>query len=151
MTHKGAKMVTGLFVAALMAAFLMPVAIGAVTNPDTVSATQSTGETITLQGDLTATLDSVNSDTNATYTLSNDAGSDTVTVAEGSTETATVGDTDVSVTLESAGSSSADTTYEYPKTYGWGDGASSLWLVIPIMMVLGVFLLFVGIALKVTR
>lgn len=150
MNDKTVKLVVGLFVAALMAAFLLPIAIGAVTDPDTVTQTQDVGETITLQGDLTATLDAVNDNTNATYTVANDADSVSTTVNEGATNTITVDGHEVSVTLDSTTATTATTTYEWPITYGWGSAASSLWLVLPILMVLSIFLFFVGMAINRT-
>ena len=132
-----------------MAAFLMPIAIGAVTAPDTVELTQTEGDTNTLQGDLQVTLDDAVADTNATYTVTEGTASDTVTVTEGSTVTATVDGTEVDISLSSATATEATSTFEWPKTYGWGSAAGSIWVILPILMVLAIFLFFTSLALSV--
>ena len=149
MLRKGVGAIVALFVAGLLVAFLLPIAVGAIAGPDTATYEQEETETVTLTGDLEATLDSTDdTEETATYTVSNDEGSDTVTVDLGATETATIGDTEVDVTLDTVTASSATTTYEYPTTYGWGDAVTSLWVILPLIVVLVPFLYFVRIALS---
>ena len=70
-----------------------------------------------------------------------------VTQDVGDSETVTVDDTEVTISPSEATASSATTTYEYPTTYGWGSGASSLWGIIPVLIVLGGLLMLVKLAL----
>jgi hypothetical protein len=136
---QGVKVITGIFVGIILAAFLMPIAIGAVSDPGDAVYNQSTTETVELKPGLNATVDSVTSGTSATYTIEYDGDSTTSSVNVGSNQTLTVGGIDVTVAPSEAGSSYAVTEYEYPKTAGWG-AAGDLWLVIPLLLVLPIFM-----------
>lgn len=141
---KAVILVVGLFLAGLLTAVLFPTVIGAMTQADSTTTTQAVGETVTLQGDLNATVDSVTSGTSATYTVQTSGDSATTTVNVSSNETVTVGGTDVTISTSAATSTNATQTYEYPTTYGWG-AAGSLWLILPVILILPVFLYFVAV------
>lgn len=144
---KATKLIVGIFVAAIMAAFLLPVAIGAVAGPDELTATQDVDETVTLGAGINVTVTGVTDGTSATYTV--EAGSDSVTgetVDVGNNSTVTVDGADVTLSPTEATSTSATTDYEYPTTYGWGSGAGALWAIIPVILVLAIFLYFVWMA-----
>lgn len=148
-SDKAVGLVVGLFVAGILVAFLFPVAIGAMSGAETATFNQSTGEEVTLQPNLTATLDSTDtSGDNATYTINASGDTTTTTVANGTNTTVTVDGEDVTIEPQEVNSGSAVTEYEYPRTYGWGDGASALWGIIPVMVVLVAFLWFVAMALR---
>lgn len=143
---RGAKLVIVIFVAALMAAFLLPIAIGAIAGPDELTTTQGTGTANTTQlgAGLNATVTGVTSGTSATYEIQAENGATaTTTVNVGANDTVTVDGADVTISPSSVTSTEATTTYQYPTTYGWGSGAGALWGIIPVMMVLAVFLYFV--------
>lgn len=139
--------VVTLFVAGIITAFLMPVVIGAISDDETATYNQSTSETVELNPGLNATVDSVTSGTSATYTVEYDGDSTTATVNTGSNSTVTVGGIDVTIAPSEAGSDYAVTEYEYPTDAGWG-AAGSLWVIIPLFLVLPIFMLFVRIATK---
>lgn len=140
---KAVGLVVALVVGGLLAAFLMPIAIDAISGPEDVTNTLDTGETVTLQDDLNVTLDSTTSGTNATYTVTGGADSATTTVAVGGNQTVTVNGASVTISTSDATATNATQTIEYPTDYGWGGGAASLWGLLPMVLVLAVFLYFV--------
>lgn len=151
MADKAVNLVVGLFVAGIMIAFLLPVGIGAMTDAETATYNQSTSETVELQPGLNATLDSTDTTgatDNATYTINASGDTSTVTVDNSTNTTVTVDGVDVTIEPQDIRSGSADTQYEYPATYGWGNGATSLWNILPVIIVLAGFLFLVGMAVK---
>ena len=148
-SRKAVGLVVTLLVASLLGAVLLPTAINAMSGAEEFTATQDVDETVELQPGLNATVTGVTDGTSATYTI--EAGGDSVTgetVSVGSNTTVTVDGTDVTISPSEATSTSATTTYEYDGTYGWGGGASSLWAILPVLLVLGLFLYVVAIALR---
>jgi len=143
-SQKAVKIIVGVFVAGIMAAFLLPVAIGGITGPEELTATQDVGETITLQDDLNATLDGATAGGDAKYTLTTNSSSVTQNVTQGTNETVTIDGIDVTITADTVNSGNATTTYEFPTTYGWGSGTASLWAILPVLLVLAVFLYLTG-------
>lgn len=144
---KATTLVVALFVGAIMAAFLLPVAIGAIAGPEETTVTQGTGtgNTTTLGAGINVTVTSVTDGTSATYDVS--AGGQTVsgtTVNVGSNQTVTVDGADVTIAPTTVTSTQATTDYTYPTTYGWGSGAGALWTILPVMIVLAIFLYFVA-------
>ena len=140
----------GLTVMALVAAFLIPIGTGAIVDDRTITQTTAETETDSLTSTLNVTVDSVTTDTEATLTISAGEDSDTQTISESGTETFTVNGDEIDATLDDAGDGEATVTYEIPRDAGWSDGASALWGILDVMIILAVFLLFVGIALKVS-
>lgn len=151
-SKRAVSLVVGLFVAAIMAAFLLPVAIGAVSGPDSTTLNQTTADSpVELKNNLTVevtNLDDATTPNEATYSVSYDGSSTTATVGEGNNQTATVGGIDVDIAPTTVTASYAVTDYEYPTTAGWGSGASSLWLIIPLFLVIPVFLYVTRMALN---
>lgn len=149
MAKRAVNIVVGLFVAAMMAAFLIPIAMGAMTSPDVTSIQQNTTETVNIQDDMNVTLDSVDtasSPSTGTYTVQAGGDSATATVGVDENATVTVNGADVTLSPDSVSSGSATTQVESPTTYGWGGAASSLWFILPLLIVLAVFLYIVGMA-----
>ena len=146
--RKAVIIVVALLVGSLMAAFLLPVGINAMTGPEETTITQGVDEPYNIQGDLNVTVTSVTDGTSATYTV--EAGGDSVTgetVNVGSDSTVTVNGADVTINPTTVTSTDATTTYTTPTTYGWGGGASAMWIILPVLLVLAVFLYFTGVAL----
>jgi hypothetical protein len=142
---KATTLVVALFLGAMLAAFLLPVAIGAIAGPEETTATQDVNETTTLGAGINVTVTSVTSGTSATYTV--EAGGDSVTgetVNVGSNSTVTVDGADVTISPTNVTSTQATTDYEYPTTYGWGSGAGAIWGILPVIIVLAIFLYFVA-------
>lgn len=141
-------LVVGLTIAALIAAFVLPVGIQVLTDDSTQTATQEETDTVVLSGPLEATVTTIDAgDVTVEVEDTETSSSDTVTVSEGQTETAIVEGEEIGVTAKNVGDTTADMEYTYPTTYGWGDGASSLWNILDIIVVLAVFLMFIGIAM----
>ncbi len=146
---KATSLVVALFVGALMAAFLLPVALGAIADPGETSVTQDVDETVELKPGLNATVTGVTEGSSVTYTV--EAGGDSVTgetVNVGENSTVTVDGADVTLAPTEATATNATTTYTYPKTYGWGNGAGAMWAILPVIIVLAVFLYFTYVALR---
>ncbi len=146
--QKAVTLVVGLLVAALMSAFILPIGIEAIAGGESQTAELNTSETTELQPGLNATLDSTTENTSATYTVDANGDSATTTVSEGGEETVTVDGADVTINVSTAGTDSATATFDSPKTYAWSGGASALWLILPVMIVLAVFLYFVSLAIR---
>lgn len=146
---KAVTLVVALTVGAIVAAVVLPVGISALVEDGETTATQDVGETVEVVGNVEGTLDSIDTGT-ATVTLNNTAtgSSDTVSVDEGQNATATIDGESFTVTGETVNTDNATIAYEYPKTFGFSDGAESMWNVLDVMIVLGVFLTFIGLALR---
>lgn len=148
-SKQATTLIVGLFVAGIMAAFLLPVAIGPMTDGETQTATIDVGNSTELQPNMTATLDSVDttaSPSTATYTIDASGQTQTVTVANGENTTVTVDGADVTVAVTDVQTGQATADFTSPTEYAWGDGASALWGILPVLVVLAVFLFFVAMA-----
>lgn len=144
-------LIVGLGVLALVTAFLLPVGISEIVDDEQYTVTQDVGETANVTPNLDATLDSVNesaSPANATYTLQGPDSSASHIVDNGSTQDFALDGGTVTVGVEDVTSSSATANYTVPKDFGWSGGASSIWFVLDIAVILAVMLLALGIALK---
>lgn len=146
--NKATKLVVGIFVAGIMAAFLLPIAIGAVAGPGELTATQDVDETVELKPGLESNVTAVTAGTSATYEVTAGGDTATTTVNVDANDTVTVDGAGVTISPTNVTSTNATTTYEYPKTYGWGGGAGALWAIIPVILVLAIFLYFVYMALQ---
>lgn len=147
-SEKAVKLIVALTVGGLIAAFLLPVVIGAMSGADEVTQTMDVDDVVEVQSGLNVTLDSATDNTSATYNVSAAGDSQVITVNEGANETATVDGAEVTVGAENVTSTSAETTISSPKTYGWGTGAAALWVILPVILVLAVFLYFTYVALS---
>lgn len=144
-----ATLVVGIFVAGLMAAFLIPVAIAPMTGGETQTATLDVGNSTELQPNMTATLDSVDTTADsATYSVDASGDSATTTVDNGSNSTVTVDGADVTIGVTDVNTGEATAQFTSPTTYGWGGSTTALWGVLPVLVVLAVFLFFVGMAMR---
>lgn len=141
--RKAVAVVVALAVVGLLSAFLLPVAINEIEGTTNESINSSVGETAQVNGELNTTLDSVNANSNATYTLQSDGQSITKTIDEGANATYSFNRGDVVVTVTDAGSNYAVASYEYTKDYAYSDGASSLWGLLGLAMVLCVFMVLI--------
>jgi hypothetical protein len=140
-------LVIGLMIAGILGAFLLPVAIDAFEGDTSTALNISTGTTEDVNGELTATVDSTTAGTSATITLNQtDGNSVTKTVNVGSNATYAMdrGDVDVKVTEAASGYAVAD--YEYANDFAYSDGASSLWGLMGLALVLALFLMVLGMA-----
>ncbi len=146
-SRKAVSLVVALMIMGLMTAFLMPVVLDTFSGQESATYTQEIDEKADLQPGLNATLLSADG-TNASYAVDGGPDSETVSVAEGENATVTVDGTDVTIAPSEVTTDNATTTYTYDGTYGWGGGASALWTIIPVLLVLAVFLYFVAVALN---
>lgn len=145
----GVVVVLGLTLIGLLTALVLPVAIGGLNQPSTETLNQSEGQTVELSGTLNATLDSATTGSPGTIDVTvnhTDGGSASVTgLGAGSNETVTVGGEDVTVhNNEVTSGSSAEVTYEYPKTSGLSPGAAALYDNLGLIIVLVLFLTVIG-------
>lgn len=145
-----AKVVTMIAVIALVAAFMTPIAINQLEDDTSTTITTAVGNTSEVNAELNSTLDSVDgTNDQATYTLQTDSQSTQKTIANGTTETFSFDRGDVNVTVNDVDSTNneATATYDHNKDFAFSDGARSLWGLLGLVIVLGVFLLVVGRAL----
>ena len=147
--QRAVKMVVAIVVAGLMAAFLIPIVIGAIGGPATTVATLDVGNSTELQPNMTATLDAVDvTNDTATYTITASGQSATATVANGTNSTVTVDGADVTISVTDVSTGQATAEFEYPQTYGWSAGAAALWAILPVIIVLALFLYFTYVAVQ---
>lgn len=146
-------LVVALTVGGLMASFLLPIGIDALNGDDAVTLDQQVSDGFDsvgsgIEADLTST-DATNS--TASYNVTYDGDYQSVTVSEGSSSTVTVGGEDVTVSPQSISTGSATTEYTFSSTIGWSSGAVALWGILDVILVLAVFLFFIGVALAASR
>lgn len=143
-------LVVGIAVLALMAAFLAPVAIGALEDDVTDTLNQTTSETYEVNTQLESTVTATTAGSDATIELNDTrtAGttSNTINVSENATYSLEGGDVVVTLTESQSGYAIAD--YEYAKDYTFGDAAQSLWGLIGFALVLLIFLFAIQEALN---
>jgi len=142
-------LIVGLTIFGLLAAIFAPVALDATNNDDVQTYTQNTGETVEIDSTLDATLDSTNTGTNATYTLTDTDANDSVTktIAVGSEATYNLAGGDVTVNVSEANAGNATAEFTTAIDYGWSGGASAIWNLIGVFIVLALLLFAVGLAL----
>lgn len=140
-------LVVSLAVGALAASIMMPIGVNALMDDRSTTLNQSVGDTNDITSGLNVTLDSADG-TNATYTLETDTDSDSVTVAQGNSQNATLEGYEVTVSPSDVGTSYSEATFDYPPQIGYSDGAQALWGILDVIMILAVFLLFIGVALS---
>lgn len=151
-----AKMAVGLVVTVtvvgLMAAFLLPVAINEIEGDTTTTLTQDVDTDYDVNAKLVSNVTAATSGTPDSATIElNDtrtAGttSKTIDVGDNATYSLEGGDVDVGVESINAGTN-ATANYTYANDYAYGDGASSLWGVLGLAIVLAVFLYIVSVGL----
>lgn len=154
MMNKGITIAVAVLVTALLAAFLAPIAIDAFNEPASNTISHTEGVTYEVTTNLNSTATTVDA-TNSEVTIElNDTAENTVvsnTVANGSTTTYNMPGGDVNVTVDNIeDSTNATVTYHYPDDYGWSGGASSLWGLIPLFLVLVLLFFAVSAAMKNT-
>lgn len=146
----GVTLVVVLFVFGIVAAFGLPIAIDQISSDTSVQITQNVSTTEEVNAELNTTLDSVDgtADT-ATYTLNTSSQSISNTIDNGTNATYSFNRGDVVVTVDDVNSGSpgdATATYEYPRDFSYSSGASALWGVLGLLIVLAAFLYIVGVA-----
>lgn len=149
---KAVGIIVGVTVLALMAAFLAPVALNEINGDTTVTVTQNTSETVEINAELNATLDSVDTTNDSgTYILEADNQSITKTVSNGSTATFSFDRGDVNVTVNDVSTGEATADFSYPHDFPYSDGAQGLWDLVGLVLVLGILIFAIGIGLKATN
>lgn len=147
-------LVVTLTVAVLMAAFLAPVAIDQLEDDASDTIRQDVGVTEDVNAELNTTLDSVDGTADsATYTLQSEGQSISKSVDNGTTSTFAFENGDVNVTVNDVNTGSpgnAEATYAYDKDFAYSDGASSVWGLLGLAIVLGIVLYLVGKATSMT-
>lgn len=150
--NRAVQLVVILAVFGIVGSVLAPVALDALVEDDSTSFTNvSESDTVEVkEGILNATLDDVNdasSQINVTLTDVDSGNTVTATNVSGSQEVTLEGET-LTVTLDNKDSNTqADFTVSYPADYGWSGGATSLWGILDLAIVLVIFLFAIGLAM----
>lgn len=137
--NRGMKIAMAILIGGLLLAVLLPTAIGSFYEQDSSTIMQSEGESyhFKIVNSTVDTVDDTNNDVDFTFYERSGNDSTTATIAVGSTNTVTFTDGSVDVTVNSINSSTdANITYEASKTAGMSDMASSLFLLIPLFLIL---------------
>jgi uncharacterized protein (UPF0333 family) len=139
-------LIVGLVVASIVGAVMVPVAIDNIEGDQTNVLTQDTSTTYEVDARLNSTVTATTDGTDATIELNDTrtAGTTSNTINVGSSAEYELEGGTVNVTVDSATSTGATVTYEYPRDYSYSDGASALWGILGLTIVLGVFLLLIG-------
>lgn len=140
-----------LAIVGLLTAIILPTAVDALSDDEGVTLNQTVGQTDDVNANLNTTLDSVTSGTSATITLGADGETVQNTVNVGQNTTYSMSEGDVEVGVEEAGSDYAVANYTYPSDFGWSGGASSMWNIIGLAVVLAPFLFIIGLAMMFQR
>ncbi len=143
----GLAVIVGLLIIAVIAAFLIPTAVTELSGDETTTIDQDEGQTVLLKPQLNATLNDVDDgDSSINVTLADTTTNNSVSatsIAVGANETVTLETYDITINnTANVDTDTATIRYEYPRDYGWDSGASSIFGLIPLLLVL-VFLLFV--------
>lgn len=128
----------GVLIFAVVAAAILPSAIGTVEEPSDATFNQSTGDTVNVTAGLDGTLDSISTGT-AQITLNDTQENEDATVSldQGNNETVTtLPGGDVTVNATEVGADYAVIQYTYPTEYGWDDSAGALWSLYPLVLIL---------------
>lgn len=135
----------------VIAAVLAP-AFGMMYGPDDRTLTQEEGETYSVTGPLTTnatTVDDVNGDVTIELEDTKADVTQTVTVSNDTSETVTINGEDINVTVNNiADSTTAEVHYVYPSDYGWQEGTSSIFFILPLLGILVILAAFAGWAMK---
>lgn len=144
-----------LAVGTLIGAIMLPVGLDAIVDDNSVAFTDvSEGdENEVISGSLNVTLDNVNdtaSPSDISVTMTDVDSGNTLSLTNVSTsQNGTLEGETLTVQLDNVDSATqADFTVLHPVDYAWSSGAQSLWDILDVIMVLAVFLLFIGVALK---
>lgn len=139
--------VFGFVVLTLLIAVAVPAAVSITTDDATVTYDLDIGETETVTEQLVVIVQD-SSKTDAEITLRDDKtlDSQTETLNESETQQYTVSNETVNVTLQQAGGAQANATVavDYPRTYGWSDGAKTVVDNLPLMLVAAGGLVVIG-------
>lgn len=144
--RRGVLLIVSIVVAVIVGSVMAPVAIDQLEGDTTETLTQDVNTVYDVNGELTSEVTAVTDGTSATVELNDTrtAGTTSNTVSVGSTTSYDLQGGTVNVTVNSATSGTPDTaevTYEYDKTFAYSDGAASLWGILGLTIVLGLFLL----------
>ena len=143
MLKKGSDMAVAVLVVGLLVAFLLPAAISGFNDTQETTIEMEEGTEYHVTSTLNATATNVTEGTEATYELTDSDTGETVTqtVDVGATESVTINDETVDITLdETPTATTAVTTFAYPPDYGWSSGSSSMFGLIPLFLILAVLL-----------
>lgn len=153
MAQKMVGVIIALVIGGILIGYLLPVGIGAVNSPNNVTDTQDVSSTYQLaSGQINSTVTEVNDGSNATIELVHVADGTTVTntVDVSSSQSYALPGGDVNVTVDSANAGTpgnATVTYEY-QNYGWSDGSTDLYNLLPLFFVLVPLVVVVGWAMQ---
>jgi len=136
-----------LAVVALIGGVLIPIGLNSINEDRTTELNQSVSDTYEI-GAFNSTVTATTSGTDATVELGYSGETISNTVNVGSTQTYSFTDGSVDVTVVSAESSIATVNYTYSSDFGYSDGATSIWGILDLIVVLAVFMFVIGIALS---
>lgn len=154
MTNGAVKAVIAIALAALLFAFLMPVALNAMEGTQDTTIEQEENVEYEVIAALNSTATDV-SQTNSDVTVELNATGESTqsnTINDGENATYTFDRGDVTVTVDSiANDTHATLSYEYPRDFSYSDGARSLWGLVALSLVLAGILFFVSLGLTKLR
>lgn len=144
-------MIIGIAVAGILAAFLLPVAVNEIEGNETFTTTQDTqspNESVNAVLDANLTGATTGSPDTATIELNNNGTTESNTIDNG-TETAytSLPDGDATVGVEDVNSGNATFNVTYSRDYAYSDGASTVWGLLGLALVLGALVYLLKMAL----
>jgi len=142
-------LIVALMVVGLLAAIVLPTGIDALVDDSDQQFNQTVSETVDPTSQFNMTLDSSSAGTSSTYTLATTNNSIQKTINENSNETFSFNEGDVTVNVSDAGGSYSVATASWPSDFGWSGGASSMWAIVDVLIVLATFLFIIGLAFRV--
>lgn len=151
MADKGIAIAIGVLVVGILVAFMLPTAIASFQEDSTDTLTQEENEAynVTAKLESNATnIDATGSQVTLELNDTSTSGTESNTISEGENATYNLNNGDVTVNVSSVNSDTeAELTYNYDKTYGWDDGSSQLYNLLPLFFILIVVFFVVGVAM----
>lgn len=149
------KLVIALAVAGVLAAVMLPVAINEIEADTETTLTQDVDTDYDVNGKLVSNVTAASSGTPDSATIElNDtrtSGTTSKTIDVGANATYSLDGGDVVVGVENINAATnATANYTYAKDYAYSSGASAVWGVLGLILVLAAFLYIVGVALSST-
>lgn len=157
---KGLGIVMAVSVFAIIAAFVMPVGVSEIAENTQTNVTQQENEQVELNAQLTANTTDIKSgsggDNVTVFLNSTNNGSSTtksVLVDNQTTKQVAIDGENINITVHNVDTSvnpdEAEMQYGVPKTYGWSGGATSLFDILDLIIILVIMLTGLGWAMKI--
>lgn len=152
MMDRGMQLAIGVLVVGVLVAFLLPTAINSFNEQESNTIVQQENETVNVTAKLdseASNIDSTNDEVTLVLNDTSQTGTTSKTIQEGTNATYDLNNGKVTVNVTSINSDTeAELNYNYDSTFGWNDGSSQLYNLLPLFFILIVLFFVVGVAMS---